>query len=332
MENNPVVSVIMGCYNNENTILAAIESILEQDFTDFEFIIIDDCSTDRTVEIIKSIHDERIILFENVENKGLGYSLNLGIQLSKGRYIARMDADDITLSKRFQEQITFLKKHKNTICLGTGAKKIGNVSILTQLLSPNIVPYSSHERIKASLLLGTPMLHPSVMINGELLRKSELNYDPAFRKAQDYEFWSRMVWLGEMRNIKKPLMKYRYSESQSSSKDRSSQIEYSKTMYNRMLFRILSRELTSCEMDKHILFATKSKLTHVEFQRVQSWIEYLYPFIINCTDYNSKYVIDIFSHRFAVVCRDSFGFTERFKRYFEDTHYGLYQNAIYLLR
>ena len=121
--NNPLVSVVLSVYNAEKHIVEAIESILTQSYKNFEFIIIDDGSTDGSLEIIKSYDDERIILISR-ENKGLIASLNEGIEQAKGKYIARMDADDISLSSRFEEQVTFMEMHEEVGICGTTIIKL----------------------------------------------------------------------------------------------------------------------------------------------------------------------------------------------------------------
>ena len=138
IKNASLVSIVMGCYNNEDTIKESINSILVQTYSNFEFIIIDDCSKDHTVDIINSIRDSRIRLMINSENKGLGYSLHTGVCEAKGIYIARMDADDISYPNRIEEEVLFLQKNPEVICVGSWAKKIGNISTLTKLFNPYI--------------------------------------------------------------------------------------------------------------------------------------------------------------------------------------------------
>lgn len=321
-EKRPLLSVVMGCYNSEDTICEAITSILEQTFSDFEFIIIDDCSRDRTIEKIESFNDQRIRLIRNEKNQGLGYSLNLGVRESLGKYIARMDADDISLLKRFQCQVKYLESHPDVMCVGTGAKKIGNISLKTRILSPNIIPPVEHEDIKARLLIGTPILHPSVMLNGDLLRKHSLNYSPEFSKAQDYELWSRMVWEGQMSNLKEVLLCYRYSKQQASCIASAEQVKNSVAMYNRMYFRLLGRKLTKEEELFNQMFATKAKLSVDEFEKVKNWLDYLYPYILASNEFDKLYILRFFSLRFAVICRSSFRFPIRCVKFFGNKKYG----------
>ena len=123
---NPKVSVIMSVYNSDKFLSESIESILNQTFRDFEFIIINDCSTDKSLDIIKkySKNDNRIVLIENENNIGLTKSLNKGVKIAKGNYIARIDADDTALNNRFEVQYNFLEKNKNIFLVGGGTYEI----------------------------------------------------------------------------------------------------------------------------------------------------------------------------------------------------------------
>lgn len=324
----PMISVVMGCYNSENTIQYAIDSILNQTFSDFEFIIIDDHSTDRTYEICQSYEDKRIICIQNAENKGLGYSLHIGLQHAKGKYIARMDADDLSHPDRLKVQYDYLEKHQEIICVGTRARKIGNISLFSKMFSKNINTPLDHEDIKAHLLLGTPLLHPSVMFNATLLRKKSLNYNPNFRKAQDYELWSRMIWIGKMTNIKKILLYYRFSPNQASNISRSEQVNNSKIVYKRMFMHLLNRELTDNELHNHILFATRNKLSEKEFELVENWLEFLIPYIKRAEYYNEDFVKNIFVLRRAVLCRNTYGFIRRGKIFLSNKYYRTFNYRI----
>ena len=138
---SPQISVVMPAYNAEKYITEAIDSILFQTFKDFEFIIINDASTDSTKDIIESYKDPRIKLVNNEQNKGVAKSLNIGISVACGKYIARMDADDIALPERFQKQFDFMEQHPNIDVCGSWAKKTGNENeiINNPVLRPNAI-------------------------------------------------------------------------------------------------------------------------------------------------------------------------------------------------
>ncbi|MFY4818025.1 glycosyltransferase family 2 protein [Aliarcobacter butzleri] len=205
----PMVSVIMPVYNAEKYLDEAIESILNQTYKDFEFIIINDGSTDKSLEIIEKYkqQDERIVLISR-ENKGLIASLNEGIEKSRGKYIARMDADDISLSDRFYEQVKFLEKNIEIGVCGTWIEVFGEnrKSIIWKMPSNN-------DELKVRLLFSVTFAHPSVMMKKELIEIFKLKYKKDFKDAEDYKFWLDFSKYTQFSNISKVLFRYRYLET-----------------------------------------------------------------------------------------------------------------------
>ena len=178
----PVVSVIMSVYNSEAYIADAIMSIVSQTYDSWELIITDDCSTDNTVNIINSISDQRIRIIQNTENKGLTSNLINMQALCRGKYIARLDADDISRPDRLQKQVEVLEKNDKLDMVCSYASAIGD--------KKGIIKYpANEEHLKASLLFGNSVIHSSVMFRNE----SALKYSKEFRKSQDYDLWDRMI-------------------------------------------------------------------------------------------------------------------------------------------
>ena len=205
---NLKVTVLMSVYNSENYLREAIESILTQTFTDFEFIIINDFSTDNSMKIIGSYQDSRIRLVHNNKNLGLAASLNRGIDLANGEYIARMDSDDISLPTRLAKQVVFMDKNPNVGICGTWYKMFGESSGI-------VVRCSTDPAIlKSGSLFNSMIGHSSVMMRKELLKKYNLYYDPSYKKAQDYELWSRASKKFDFANIGEILLLYRVHKSQ----------------------------------------------------------------------------------------------------------------------
>jgi glycosyltransferase involved in cell wall biosynthesis len=197
------ISIIMAVYNSEKFLNEAIESILNQAFKDFEFIIIDDCSTDNSLDIIKNYarQDKRIILIENKKNIGLTKSLNKGLKLAKGKYIARIDADDIALPERLEKQYNFLEKNPGIFLLGTGAYNIdenGNVKSIKKLLT-------NSDLIKKTLYYKNCIYHPTITFRNEgFLYREKIYY------SQDYDFYLTMLSKRKrLINIPDILIKYR---------------------------------------------------------------------------------------------------------------------------
>ena len=204
----PKISVIMPAYNTEKYIKEAIDSILEQTFADFEFIIIDDGSTDSTAEIIRSYHDCRIKYIKNVKNAGIVFSLNRGLDIARGEYIARMDADDISLPKRFEKQTAYMDEHLDIAVCGTAIEMFCDNKVIGRRF-----PSSEPEKLKEDLFFSCGVAHPSVM-----MRKTEIvglgGYDPMFNGMEDYELWCRVAEKYRLTVLPEVLLRYRIHHAQ----------------------------------------------------------------------------------------------------------------------
>jgi glycosyltransferase involved in cell wall biosynthesis len=216
----PKISVVMSVYNGEKHLREAADSILNQTFTDFEFIIINDGSTDKTKKILESFSDPRIRLFHH-ENIGLTKSLNRGLKNSKGDFIARMDADDISHPDRFYEQVAYLEQNPATGLLGTqysviddNGKEFGTVR--NPIKNPEI---------KDSLLINNTFCHGSVMFRKELLHIVGY-YREKFSCVQDYDLWLRFAEHTEVSNLDSVLYKLRRSINSITRKKTSQQLNY----------------------------------------------------------------------------------------------------------
>lgn len=181
MKIKPLISVILPVYNGGVCLEASIQSILKQDFQEFEFIVVNDGSSDNTKEIINSFDNSKIRYFENKVNQGIVRSLNWGLHLSNGKFIARMDSGDIAYTSRFSKQIEYLIKNPK-IDIVSSCMSIKNLGIIQQY-------ELSDEHISVLLLFGNPLFHPTVMMNRESLRKHNLFYDKNARFCEDYKLW-----------------------------------------------------------------------------------------------------------------------------------------------
>ena len=199
----------MPAFNTEKYITEAIDSILNQTFTDFEFIIINDGSTDKTEEIILSYKDSRIVYIKNEKNMGIVYTLNRGLDAAKGEFIARMDSDDISLPERFCEQIKFLEKHKNIAVLGTA------INIFGENIEPSVFINSSNtKKAKADLFLCSTIVHPTAIIRKSIIDKYNLRYEEEFAGMEDFRLWWKISHFGDIMSLKTPLLNYRRHFSQ----------------------------------------------------------------------------------------------------------------------
>lgn len=199
------VSVVLPAYNAELYLKESIDSILAQTFTDFELIVLNDGSIDRTEEIILSYQDARIVYVKNERNLGLIGTLNKGLALAKGEYIARMDADDISLPERFSRQVDFLEKNQEYVICGTSAYRFyKDVSDGRAFNVP-----LDNESIRIRLLFNSSFIHPSVMFRTDTIRNYNLNYSEDYKYAEDYFFWINILKCGKGFNFKEKLLYYR---------------------------------------------------------------------------------------------------------------------------
>ena len=190
LKSSPKISVIMPCYNRESYISQAIESILYQTYTDFELIIIDDCSTDNTLKIAASYakQDNRIILVKKFKNSGIVEGLNIGLYLARGKYIARMD-DDISLPQRFEKQVKFMEEHKDVIVLGSLIETFPHRDW-------SWIHNGSSGLINLLLCFFNPLAHPSLMIRTDFLKEHNIRYREEYKYAEEYKLYHDILELG----------------------------------------------------------------------------------------------------------------------------------------
>jgi glycosyltransferase involved in cell wall biosynthesis len=203
---NPLVSVLLPVYNGEKFVARTIASILNQSFEDFEFIVINDGSTDHTKAILERLHAPRLRIIHK-SNEGLGKTLNLGLQLARGKYIARIDADDLAEPKRLEKQVAFLEAHSEIAVVGSATKVIypdGTVQIRLRPLEPH--------NIRQHIIKLCPLAHPSVFMRKDAALRVG-GYDTVQdgslgRSAgEDYHLWVRMLANGfELANLPEPLI------------------------------------------------------------------------------------------------------------------------------
>lgn len=201
----PTISVVMPAYNAEKYLREAIDSILAQTFTDFEFIIINDGSTDSTKKIIQSYDDPRIVYLENEVNSGICVTLNKGLDAARGRYIARMDSDDISLPQRFEKQIAFMDSNPEIGVVGTHLQLMDENGNFTYVFKNASNPKECY----VNMIFASCVGHPSVMIRTSCLRDNDLNYEEYFKGMEDYYLWWQLNKHTQISNIPEPLLNYR---------------------------------------------------------------------------------------------------------------------------
>lgn len=252
---NPKISVLTSVYNSADLLRPAIESVLNQTFTDFEWIIINDATPDNSIEIIESYNDPRIKIIHNKTNLGLAASLNKGLELCKGKYIVRMDTDDVCYPNRFEQQVNYMDTHNEIAIAGSWVNLTGDWSGVWK------TPIT-HEEIKCKLLFNSAIAHPSVIIRKSELLKHNLQYSEELKKIQDYDLWARAIRVVRFANIPEVLMDYRIDIAAKSAEvvKRSNEVIYA--IRSRQL-KSLGIEITETEAD-NLHFVSANQLEKVD--------------------------------------------------------------------
>lgn len=205
LKNYPLISVIITTFNVEKYIKEAIDSVLQQTIQDFELVIVDDGSTDFTVNEIESILDTRIKLIKNAVNKGRVESLNIAFKEAKGKYITIVDGDDINVLNRFEKQLEVLENNPELKVCGSWYEEFG--------FSNKIIKHSEfHEVIKTKMLLSCSMTFGGSMFERNFVK--DFTFDTTKLHVEDYDFWARIVWNGKFYNLQEVLYYYRIHKSQ----------------------------------------------------------------------------------------------------------------------
>ena len=207
-----LISVVMSVYNGEEFLRESINSILTQTYKNFEFIIINDGSTDNTRSILDSISDSRVKVIHLNENKGVAIARNTGVDMSKGSWIAVQDADDISFPTRLEEQVNYIITHPEIVAVGShiecveGKEKTSNY--VTHGIENFHNSFQTSEQLKNERFRSCPLAHGSTAFSKEAFLKAG-RYDPQYRILQDYDLWMRMFQLGSIEIVPKQLYQYR---------------------------------------------------------------------------------------------------------------------------
>jgi glycosyltransferase involved in cell wall biosynthesis len=203
----PLISVVMPVYNSEKYLHEAVESILGQTFTDFELIAIDDGSSDGSAAILESFcrSDTRMIVQRHSQNQGIGAAVNTGLALARGRYIARMDADDISLPERFEKQAAFLEKHPEIDVIGSAVQLVDdrgqNIGVLSAPLEDLAIRWAS--------IFSSPFMQATIMFRRSVIEEHDLHYRGTIKQSEDFDFSIRLLEHAHGINFAEPLYIYR---------------------------------------------------------------------------------------------------------------------------
>ena len=263
----PAISVIMPVYNREEYVTDAINSILNQSFSNFEFIIIDDGSTDATFSRLNTLHDSRIKLLKLEYNKGNYFARNKGMEVAQGKYICIMDSDDISFPDRLQKQFDFMESNMNFGLCGGFAKEMSGNKILTP--SPN------YEELKVLLMSNIIFKHPTLFLRSSLVKDYNLKYNEKFRYAADYDFLVRAANLFPVTNIQEVILEYRQHSDQISVSNKIEQAEISDLVRLKQL-SYLNIKANKHQCILHLKLMNRQQIRSLnEFKLLQEWSNYL---------------------------------------------------------
>jgi glycosyltransferase involved in cell wall biosynthesis len=239
----PRVTVLMPVYNASQYLGEAIDSILNQTYTDFEFIIVNDGSMDDTSKILDLYDDPRMRIVNLETNKGIVNALNVGIEAADGEFIVRMDADDISVPERIKKQVSFMDDNPKIGLAGSWVKYFGYRKGVIK--TPQF-----HNQIIWELVVDSSIFHPSVIIRSSILRNFNIRYSSIFPHAEDYALWVEVATLSKLANIQEALLHYRFSEGSLSSKNyfiqKQSASWVAKSLYEKLLKRSLNEKEWTC--------------------------------------------------------------------------------------
>lgn len=300
MENESVaVTVIMPVYNCEKYIKEAIDSVLNQTYRNFEFLIINDGSNDSTENIILQYDDKRIRYIKNDRNIGLIETLNRGLELVCSKYIVRMDADDICHPKRLYYQVRYMDKHPDIAVLGTRAIHFSDSKVLKKTKS-----ITKSQIIKSRLLFTCALVHPSVIIRNNIIKIGDYKYNSNHTSVEDFGLWQRISFSFPIANLKKILLYYRINDDgissnakknlsewdQSHKKIYAQSFDYLGINYSDEILNVYRKYLTNrtrlidyeLSILSHLLFEIldKAKIKNYEIKVIKKYFQFC--FINNC--------------------------------------------------
>ncbi len=241
---NPLVSCVMSTYERYDYLQESVDSILDQTYRNLELIVVlEYCKNQAIIEkMLKKLNDSRIKIIKNTKRIGFAESLNIGIKAAKGKYIARMDDDDISHPTRFERQVEFLENHEDVGICGTSGDFFGKYQ-------GNIPVKTDPETLKVITLFKTPFIHPTVMMRKDMIEYYNLYYDKNYF-TEDYELWSRAVNCFKISNIDCSLLDYRCSDTNSTAGQNEIKIHDShKAVMKKQLKKYLNLDLTNNEIE-----------------------------------------------------------------------------------
>lgn len=260
---NKKVTVLMPVYNGEKYVKSAIDSILNQTFKDFQLLVIDDGSTDSSIDIIKQYSDERLVFIQNEKNLGIVDTLNRGFSLIDSKYIARMDSDDIAYPTRLEEQVKYMDNNTNIAVSGTSVLVFNEKGLENKLYVK-----TSPRELRTELLFKSPLMHPTVILRNEVLMKYSLEYNKKYVATEDYGLWQNIAEKEDIGNLKEILLRYRDNELGISHNARKN-VEERDQMHIFLHDEFLSSCLKLTLSDEELMFWRRFNTSRIDLMNVQ---------------------------------------------------------------
>lgn len=291
------ISIVMPVYNSKEYLKEAINSILDQTYTDWEFLIINEFgSDDGSKEIIEEYakYDKRIILIQNEERLGIAASMNVGIDRASGKYVARMDADDISLPERFEKQVKFMNDNPDIGMCGCKVEIFGSDPFEWKL-------ETDKNKLNTNILFYSPSVHPTVMIRKEILDTYNLRYNEDYKASEDYELFSRICSITSVANIDEVLFRYRIMKNNATFRNNDIGIVlYSKVMENQ--FKKMGLEFTEQEIQllspHYSMKQTQGRDVLVKLSNLDLLLKKILVSNEKCKLYDRKYLSNTLHKRF----------------------------------
>ncbi len=314
---SPKVTVLMPVYNGEKYLKDAIESILTQDFTDFEFLIINDGSSDSSEKIIATYSDIRIRLLKNEKNIGLVNTLNKGLEAALGEYIVRMDCDDVSLKNRLTVQVNYMDKNTDIGACGSYYNMMidGRKAVVD-------LPLNKHE-MKSYMMFNCPISHPTAIIRSSVIRKEKLSYNQDYIHAEDYQFWSRLSECSNLANLPDVLLNYRMHENQitqnqSFSTKKLETLSLIRSHHLKLLNIVPSQE----ELKVHHLVSDGGKAeSESQMSQTELWLKKIINVNTKTKQLDDAYLGKIVLERWLRMCFNFYGGTKGFKYFYNSEIY-----------
>lgn len=268
MTDDPKVSIIMPVYNGMPYLPLAIDSILNQAFSDFELIIINDCSTDGSMSYVESIKDRRIVLIHNSDNLGITKTLREGINEARGTYIARLDADDIAYPQRLEKQVLFLDKNPSYGLIGTSYRSIDEAGATLGIRKV----FTDDLEVRWKMLFKSPFVHSSIMLRKAIIDSNNLNYEHSY--AEDYHLWNLIMKYTNACILEEPLLDYRVHNKSWTFTRKSNQVQARMELSFSLINNILTRAGSNALLWNRFLEFTEWRRTGVGEINSNSTIEW----------------------------------------------------------